>query len=247
MYIDNVSFLFTETAMGTRLNDETSKSAKTYKDSIYEIGKVLFERFCRVYLYPDFFYNMTNRKKRQDEFVDTIHNFTKKVIIDRKDYTQKHGEQFNVADDDFSIKKKRTAMLDLLISAEKNGEIDNRGIQEEVDTFMFEVSKFCIYKFVPNLRVVISARHLFISNLILYAILKYIINIIDEIFSNFEISTNLCLRKSSVSLECYKHTQSRKSSHMDIHTYIPLTLFPRRGSRGISNIPPRHPSFTKIS
>jgi hypothetical protein len=32
-----------------------------------------------------------------------------------------------------------------------------------------------------------------------------------------------------------------------IHTYIPLTLYPRRGSRGISNIPPRHPRFTKIS
>jgi hypothetical protein len=35
--------------------------------------------------------------------------------------------------------------------------------------------------------------------------------------------------------------------HTYIHTYIPLTLYPRRGSRGISNIPPRHPHFTKIS
>jgi hypothetical protein len=32
-----------------------------------------------------------------------------------------------------------------------------------------------------------------------------------------------------------------------IHTYIPLTLYARRGSRGISDIPPRHPRFTKIS
>jgi hypothetical protein len=32
-----------------------------------------------------------------------------------------------------------------------------------------------------------------------------------------------------------------------IHTYIPLTLDLRKGSRGISNIPPRHLSFTKIS
>ncbi|CAG4951273.1 unnamed protein product [Parnassius apollo] len=35
-------------------------------------------------------------------------------------------------------KKKRTAMLDLLISAEQEGLIDNAGIEEEVDTFMFE-------------------------------------------------------------------------------------------------------------
>jgi hypothetical protein len=32
-----------------------------------------------------------------------------------------------------------------------------------------------------------------------------------------------------------------------IHTYISLTPYPRRGSRGISDIPPRHPRFTKIS
>jgi hypothetical protein len=30
-------------------------------------------------------------------------------------------------------------------------------------------------------------------------------------------------------------------------TYIPLTLYPRRDSRGISDIPPRHPRFTKIA
>jgi hypothetical protein len=32
-----------------------------------------------------------------------------------------------------------------------------------------------------------------------------------------------------------------------IRTYIPLTLYLRRGSKGISNVPPRHPRFTKIS
>jgi hypothetical protein len=32
-----------------------------------------------------------------------------------------------------------------------------------------------------------------------------------------------------------------------IHTYLPLTLYPRRGSRGISDIAPRSPRFTKIS
>jgi hypothetical protein len=31
-----------------------------------------------------------------------------------------------------------------------------------------------------------------------------------------------------------------------VHTYIPLALYPRRGSRGISDIPLRPPRFTKI-
>jgi hypothetical protein len=32
----------------------------------------------------------------------------------------------------------------------------------------------------------------------------------------------------------------------NFYTYIPLTLYPRRGSKGISDIPPRRPRFTKI-
>jgi hypothetical protein len=32
-----------------------------------------------------------------------------------------------------------------------------------------------------------------------------------------------------------------------IYTFIPLTLYPRRGGRGISDIPPRHSRFTKTS
>jgi hypothetical protein len=33
----------------------------------------------------------------------------------------------------------------------------------------------------------------------------------------------------------------------NIHTYIPLKLYTRRGSRGILDIPPRRPRFTKIT
>jgi hypothetical protein len=31
-----------------------------------------------------------------------------------------------------------------------------------------------------------------------------------------------------------------------VHIYIPFTLFPRSGSRDISDIPPRHPHFTNM-
>jgi hypothetical protein len=32
-----------------------------------------------------------------------------------------------------------------------------------------------------------------------------------------------------------------------VHTYIPLTLDPRRGIRGVSDIPPRRPRITRMT
>lgn len=40
----------------------------------------------------------------------------------------------------FTVRKKRLAMLDLLIASSRSeNQIDDAGIQEEVDTFIFEV------------------------------------------------------------------------------------------------------------
>ena len=41
-------------------------------------------------------------------------------------------------------KRKRLAMLDLLLSAQQKGLIDDAGIREEVDTFTFEVTTYLI-------------------------------------------------------------------------------------------------------
>ncbi|KAL2743402.1 cytochrome P450 4C1-like isoform X2 [Vespula maculifrons] len=43
-----------------------------------------------------------------------------------------------------SMSKKKLAMLDLLIAASKDNQINDEGIQEEVDTFMFAVRKYHI-------------------------------------------------------------------------------------------------------
>jgi hypothetical protein len=65
--------------------------------------------------------------------------------------------------------------------------------------------------------------------------------------------------KERIATKAENHQRHRVTSHepveyiiylyllVHIHTYIPLTLYPRRGSRGISDIPPRPPRFTKIS
>jgi hypothetical protein len=49
------------------------------------------------------------------------------------------------------------------------------------------------------------------------------------------------LRPSTTTVNMYRYLS------ILVNTYIPLTLYPRRGSRGISDIPPRHPRFIKIT
>jgi hypothetical protein len=44
-----------------------------------------------------------------------------------------------------------------------------------------------------------------------------------------------------------RHYKRPKRNANIKHTYIPLTLYLRKGSRGISDIPLRHPCFTKIN
>uniref|UniRef100_UPI0039E8C354 cytochrome P450 CYP4M10 n=1 Tax=Helicoverpa armigera TaxID=29058 RepID=UPI0039E8C354 len=133
-----------ETAMGTQLGDDNSGAAKSYKKAIYDIGQVFFERFVRIYLYVDFIHNLTSLGRLQTKYLKIVHNFTEKVIQQRREYIDKYGpylnEELEVDQDDSYVykKKKKTAMLDLLLSAEKEGLIDKLGVQEEVDTFMFE-------------------------------------------------------------------------------------------------------------
>ncbi|XP_063375636.1 cytochrome P450 4C1-like [Cydia amplana] len=132
-----------ETAMGTRLNEQETNAARSYKDTIYRIGHIFSNRLARIYLYSDFIFNFTSLGREQKKLLRIIRNFTKTVIDQRKVMlenninldTIKEPEEY---DDIYMKKKKKVAMLDLLISAEKDKLIDSAGIQEEVDTFMFE-------------------------------------------------------------------------------------------------------------
>ncbi|KOB64592.1 Cytochrome P450 4M1, partial [Operophtera brumata] len=131
-----------ETAMGTRLSEETTGAGKSYKEAIYRLVQLLLHRFIRVYLYPDLFFKMSAVGRKTKTHLTTIHNFTERVVRDRREYVNTHGiktaDIVDGDDDDVYKKRKKIAMLDLLLLAEKDGLIDNVGIQEEVDTFMFE-------------------------------------------------------------------------------------------------------------
>lgn len=130
--------------MGTKLEEGTS--GKSYKEAIYRLGDLIVHRVTRIYLYLDFMYYLSATGRLEKNYLKIVHNFTTKVINFRRTFINTHGNNIDdiIEDNDDGIcyKNRKTAMLDLLISAEKNGLIDPKGIQAEVDTFMFEVRMY---------------------------------------------------------------------------------------------------------
>ncbi|XP_026727614.1 cytochrome P450 4C1-like [Trichoplusia ni] len=126
-----------ETAMGTQLDADKSKSTVAYKNAIMEIGGLLLARLTRVWLHNEYIFRKFPIGKQFEKYLHQVRSFADNVIMERKS-TWKPGEGDFKEDDDSIGQKKRLAMLDLLLEAENKGEIDFEGIREEVNTFMFE-------------------------------------------------------------------------------------------------------------
>ncbi|XP_006619840.1 cytochrome P450 4C1-like [Apis dorsata] len=135
-----------ETAMGTSLKNK-EKFQCEYRKAVYDMGCIFINRIIKPWFYYDFFFNLSPQGWQQSRLLKILHNFTRKIIQERKEYhDQTNGrylndfhENINENDNnnDFRIRRKRLAMLDLLIEAYRNNKIDDEGIREEVDTFMF--------------------------------------------------------------------------------------------------------------
>lgn len=130
--------------MGTCLTDE--QAGNSYKNAIYNLGHFLVHRLVRVYLYYSFIFDNTYTGRKQKKCLSVIHGFSRKVIndgknniTDNKTDLQENNEDKECEGYNIYSKKKKVAMLDSLFLAEKDGLIDRSGIEEEVDTFIFEV------------------------------------------------------------------------------------------------------------
>lgn len=128
--------------MGVKLEDVDK--GNTYRNNIYEIGKKLLVRLLRPWLFSDFTYALLGYEKDLNINLKPLHNFTGKVIKQRKEtfnIEQESTEQKQSLSTEnmyFKTEKRRYAMLDTLLQAQLEGLIDDKGIREEVDTFTFE-------------------------------------------------------------------------------------------------------------
>ncbi|XP_052737233.1 cytochrome P450 4C1-like [Bicyclus anynana] len=131
-----------ETAMGTKLDEEDINFGKLYREGIYKLGQCAFYRAQRVWFHPTFTFKFTEVGKKQEDILKIMNSFRDRVIQSRRKFYNNNKtnivNDFNDNENDivqFNGKVKMP-LLDLLLEAEKDGVIDEKGIAEEVDTFM---------------------------------------------------------------------------------------------------------------
>jgi cytochrome P450 family 4 len=129
--------------MGVKLG-ELGNDGIAYRERIYEVGKLLMFRLMRPWLHINFFYSLFGYLQELKDVLKPVHEFTKSIIKQRKLHfhsaeTKQDSEGLR-SDENvyFRSKKRRFAMMDMLLQAQKDGLIDDEGINEETDTFTFE-------------------------------------------------------------------------------------------------------------
>ncbi|KZC06992.1 PREDICTED: cytochrome P450 4g15 [Dufourea novaeangliae] len=156
-----------ETAMGVSKATQ-GRSGFEYAMAVMKMCDILHLRHTKVWLRPDWLFNLSKYGKDQIKLLEVIHGLTKKVIQRKKEeyksgkrniidtsaqkadaksttviegvsFGQSAGLKDDLDVDDDVGEKKRLAFLDLLIEAGQDGVVLNdREVKEQVDTIMFE-------------------------------------------------------------------------------------------------------------
>ncbi|XP_017006515.2 probable cytochrome P450 4ac1 isoform X1 [Drosophila takahashii] len=121
-----------ETALGVKLDDMSE--GNEYRRAIHAIEEVIIQRLCNPLMYYNWYFFLCGDYRKHVEKLRIVHDFSSR-IIERK---RQQFQQKQLGEVDEFGKKQRYAMLDTLLAAEAEGQIDHEGICDEVNTFMFE-------------------------------------------------------------------------------------------------------------
>ncbi|XP_015187259.1 PREDICTED: cytochrome P450 4C1-like [Polistes dominula] len=134
-------------ALGIQLKENGELETK-YRNAVHIYGKTLAYRIPRPWFLADIIFALSSAGRQQKEVLKTLHSFSRKIIEERKRFHEETNGKYlqifdNVDENDVFNKKMQSqnklSMLDLLIAESwKNNRIDDEGIREEVDTFIFE-------------------------------------------------------------------------------------------------------------
>jgi len=112
-----------------------------YFNAVFRMSELVQQRQTCPWLWSDAIYQWTRSGSEHEACLKILHEFTDKVIDERIDERevkkrdqnkQRNSETTEEQEKDVFTRKKRLAFLDLLLEAY------DKGVREEVDTFMFE-------------------------------------------------------------------------------------------------------------
>ncbi|KAL1505282.1 hypothetical protein ABEB36_004880 [Hypothenemus hampei] len=122
-----------ETSLGKNL-DFHSNEGSQYKNILVQLDRLIFMRFMNFYYWMDGLFRFSKLGQSERKYLKALHAFTVGFIRKRESSFQTFDEKFNE-----SYVKRKHPLLDILLNAKiKHGSIDEDGIREEVDTFVFE-------------------------------------------------------------------------------------------------------------
>ncbi|XP_034109440.1 cytochrome P450 4d8 [Drosophila albomicans] len=154
--------IIAETAMGTKVNAQMADQMTPYVNAVNECTALFAWRFMSVYAQNELLFTLLHPllKLRQSKLIRIMHEFTTKVIEQRRQTLEKkqQSEDSTVESEQVLGKKRRMALLDVLLQASVEGRpLRNDEIREEVDTFMFEghdtttsAISFCLWQISRN-------------------------------------------------------------------------------------------------
>ncbi|XP_038107973.1 probable cytochrome P450 4ac1 isoform X1 [Culex quinquefasciatus] len=126
-----------EAAMGVKLDSHTM--ADEYRAKIKEVVGFLIQRVMNPLLFENFTYKLLGFRARLDKALKPIHAFTSNIIKQRRELFHanvKNLDEFSEENIYFNTNQ-RYALLDTLLASEARNQINEKGIREEVNTFMF--------------------------------------------------------------------------------------------------------------
>ncbi|EPB71359.1 hypothetical protein ANCCEY_09544 [Ancylostoma ceylanicum] len=100
---------------------------------------ILQNRQVKPQYYPEFLFNLIGDGREQAKCVKVLHDFTSSVIRARKEKADAAGGVDKLLALESAEGRRRMAFLDLMLDMNAKGELSMDGVQEEVDTFTFEV------------------------------------------------------------------------------------------------------------
>ncbi|XP_066993608.2 cytochrome P450 4C1 isoform X2 [Anabrus simplex] len=129
--------IISETAMGVKINAQEDKEVE-YVKAVHRMSEIFQLRQLTIRLHRDSIFQLSPIGREQTKLLKTLQGFTRKIIEERREEykTLKNG----LSDSNGKATKRRhLAFLDQLIEiSEREGNLTDLDIQEEVDTFMFE-------------------------------------------------------------------------------------------------------------